>query len=321
MIYDINWLKFSLLFLVIFLLGFFFRKYKVINIILPKKWNYGLLSVFQKIIMFLMLIIILIIPLNIWFFQWIKIVKKSTLNIEVLFDVSLSMTAKDLKPNRFEVAKQSLVNFIKNLDTDYNIWLITFSWRPFVYMPITNSNKAMVWKISHMKFSDFPPTMDFVWTAIWDALLLWMKELVDYSKLSKKPWVIILFTDGDSNKWVPVKTAIKNLKKVWIPVYVWAIWKQWRIIIWQDIYWDDVPTSIDLNMLENIAKQTWWEFKKIENKDDFLEILSKLYSYVKNFEQVKKERQYLFINFYLSIILIILLFIYFWLFVRFNFKK
>jgi hypothetical protein len=47
--------------------------------------------------------------------------KVPTLNIEVLFDVSLSMTAKDLKPDRFDVAKESLINFIQSLDTNYNI--------------------------------------------------------------------------------------------------------------------------------------------------------------------------------------------------------
>jgi len=50
-----------------------------------------------------------------------------TLNIEILFDVSLSMTAKDFTPDRFNVAKDSLIEFVKSLDTNYNIGLITFS--------------------------------------------------------------------------------------------------------------------------------------------------------------------------------------------------
>jgi len=320
MSYNINWFYFLWLFILILLVWFYFTKYKVINLILPKKWNYWLLSISQKILIFLIFTIICIIPFNLWIYQWTKIKKVSTLNIEVLFDVSLSMTAKDLKPNRFEVAKNALINFIQNLDTNYNIWLITFSGKPLVYSPMTNDKKALIWKIKNMSMADFPPTMDFVGTAIWDAILLGSKQLIDFSKQSKKPWVIILLTDWDSNKWIKPLTAVKNIKKLKIPIYVWAIWKDNRYIVWEDIYGSDVPTSIDLKTLKKIAKQTWWEFKKLESKWDFLEILWKLYNYVKNYEQIKKISEYTYLNYYLKCILLILLTIYWLTFIRFKIK-
>jgi Ca-activated chloride channel family protein len=72
------------------------------------------------------------------------------------------MTAKDFSPDRFTVAKQSLIEFVNSLDTHYNISLIAFSGKPFIYFPFTDSKKAIIWKISHMSFADFPPTLDFV---------------------------------------------------------------------------------------------------------------------------------------------------------------
>ena len=320
MIYNNNWFYILTLFIIFLWISIFFKKYKVISIILPKKWNYWLLSITQKILLFLMFLIICIIPFNIWIYQWTKIEKISTLNIEVLFDVSLSMTAKDLKPNRFDVAKNALINFIKNLDTNYNIWLITFSWKPLVYSPMTDDKKALIWKIQNMSMADFPPTMDFVWTAIWDAILLGSKQLVTFSQKNKKPWVIILLTDGDSNKWVKPLTAVKDIKKLKIPIYVWAIWKDDRYIVWEDIYGSDVPTSIDLKTLKEIAKQTWGEFKKLESKWDFLEILWKLYNYVKNYEQIKKISEYTYFNYYLKWILLVLLTIYWLIFIKFKLK-
>jgi len=318
MIYNTNWFYFLWLFILVFLVWFYFKKYKVINLILPKKWNYWLLSIFQKTIIFLIFLIICIIPFNIWIYQWTKIKKISTLNIEVLFDVSLSMTAKDLKPNRFEVAKNALINFIKNLDTNYNIWLIAFSWKPLVYSPMTDDKKALIYKIQNMSMADFPPTIDFVWTAIWDAILLWTNQLINFTKQKDKPWVIILLTDWDSNKWINPIKAIKEISKFNIPIYVWAIWKDNKYIVWQDIYGSDVPTSIDIKTLKTIAKQTWWKFKKLESKWDFLEILWKLYNYVKEYEQIKKISEYTFINYYLKWILFILLIIYWFIFIRFK---
>jgi Ca-activated chloride channel family protein len=49
------------------------------------------------------------------------------LNIEVLLDVSLSMTAKDIKPDRFTAVKNALIEFVKSLGTNYNIGLVIFS--------------------------------------------------------------------------------------------------------------------------------------------------------------------------------------------------
>lgn len=314
MTYDNTWFIVLWVFIVLFLISFFLRKYKVYNIILPYKGNFLFFDLFQKILILLIFIVIALIPFNIWIYQWTKIKKIPTLNIEILFDVSLSMTSKDLKPDRFDVAKNSLINFIKSLDTNYNIWLITFSWKPFVYIPITDDKKAITQKISQMSMADFPPTLDFVWTAIGNAILLWKKQLLNYTQDNKKPWVMILITDGDSNKWISPLKAINYEED--IPIFVWAIWKDPTYIVWKDIYWNIVPTSIDFNLLKKIAGKTWWKFKRLQTKEDFLEILSKLYTYVKTYEKVKKIEEYTYVNFYLKIILLFLFIIYSFFFLK-----
>jgi len=230
------------------------------------------------------------------------------------------MTAKDLRPNRFDVAKEALINFIKNLDANYNIWLIVFSGKPLVYSPMTDDKKALIWKIQNMSMADFPPTLDFVGTAIWNAILLGTDQLINFSKQNNKPWIIILLTDWASNKWIAPLKAVKEISKFKIPIYVWAIWKDNRYIVWEDIYGSDVPASIDLKTLKKIAKQTWWKYKRLESKWDFLEILWKLYNYVRNYEQAKKIAEYTFINYYLKWVLVILLVIYWILFIRFKVK-
>lgn len=324
MIYDSKWFIFLAIFLFIFILWFIFRKYKSVNLILPYKHWVGAISFVRYLLIFLIFSIVCIIPFNFGIYQWTEIKKVPTLNIEILFDVSLSMTAKDFKPDRFYVAKKSLVDFLDELDTNYNIWMITFSWHPFVYIPFTNDKKALTWKINHMTMADFPPIVsrfgfEFAWTAIWDALLLWTKQLLDYSKKKIKPWVIILFTDGDSNKGINPLKALEKLKQYNIPIFVWAIWAK-DFLVWQDVYGSDVNTKISYDTLKKLAKESWWEFKQIKNKEDFKQILSKLYSYVKNFEQEKKINEYLYINYYLKWILLVLLFIYWILFVRFHLK-
>ena len=321
MSYNDFWFYFLFIFAFLLIVSYLFKKYKYVNIILPYKWNFKLFSYIQYFLVFLMVFIILLLPFNIWIYQWTVITKKPTLNIEILFDVSLSMTANDIKPNRFEASKLSLITFIKKLWLDYNVWMITFSWVPFVYIPISNDKKAIIWKLKNMKMSDFPPKLDFVWTAIWDAILLGVNELNLYTKNTEKPWVIVLFTDGDSNKWVDPLKAVAYAEKYNIPIFVWAIWNKKNFLIWKDKFWRDVPTNIDLDILKKIAEKSGWEFLKIESKEDFLKILSKFYSYLKQFDKLEKKAVYLYINYYLKIFLFILLSIYFLMFVLFKIKK
>ena len=319
MIYDKNWIFVSLGLLIFFLIWYFvLRKYKVVPLVFPYEWNFALLSLFQKFLIFLILIISLILPLNIGIYQWIQIKKVPTLNIEVLFDVSLSMTAKDIKPDRFIATRNALIEFVKSLWVNYNIGLIVFSGKPVVWIPFSDAKKALIWKISHISMADFPPTLDFVWTAIGDVILLGSNQLVKFTGKQKHPWVLMLLTDWDSNKWIKVEDAIKYAQVHKIPIFVWAIWKDKYYTVGKDIYWNKVPTSINLKMLENIAKSTSGEYMHIQSKQDLLNILWKLRQYVKNYEITKQIIQYTYINYYLACILLILLILYGLLFIKYK---
>ena len=319
MIYSLVWLYVSIGLLVVFLIGYFLlSKFKVVPVIFPYTGSFGFFSFFQKLLIFLILLVSLLLPLNIWFYQWTKIEKVPTLNIEVLLDVSLSMTVKDIKPDRFTAVKRALNEFIKSLWSNYNIWLIIFSWKPVVWIPFSDDKKALNWKISHMSMADFPPTLDFVGTAIGDAILLWWEQLIKFSNKEEFPGVLVLLTDGDSNKGVKVEDAIKYAKMHKIPIFVWAIWEEKEYIVWVDRVWWKVPTQINLKMLKKIAKDTWWEFKHIKSKADLIDILWELKSYVKKHEITKHTAEYTYINYYLSWILFFLLILYGIFFIRFK---
>lgn len=56
----------------------------------------------------------------------------------VALDISKSMLAKDIKPNRFEFAKQKVQNLVKNLNGE-KITLLAFSNQPYMIIPSTNN--------------------------------------------------------------------------------------------------------------------------------------------------------------------------------------
>ena len=112
-----------------------------------------------------------LLPLQIGWLQGRSVEVAKNLDIQVLFDVSLSMTADDIQPNRFDAAKSSLIAMAQEL-TGYNMSIIFFSGKAFVGIPFTTDTQAVQGNLSHVSLNDFPPTLDFVGTAIGDALVL-----------------------------------------------------------------------------------------------------------------------------------------------------
>ena len=116
-------------------------------------------TIFQSVVSILIFILI-VLPLDIGRVIDKKIIKEKTLNIQILLDVSLSMSANDIPPNRFFSAKKSILELLKNLE-GYNISLIIFSAKPFVYSPFSIETKAIISKFSDTNLVDFPPIDDF----------------------------------------------------------------------------------------------------------------------------------------------------------------
>ncbi|MBT8386916.1 MAG: VWA domain-containing protein, partial [Ignavibacteria bacterium] len=68
-------------------------------------------------------------------------VKQSGIDVFILLDVSLSMTAEDIKPNRLEKAKYQISNLINKLRGD-RIGLIIFSGQAYIQFPLTTDYSA-----------------------------------------------------------------------------------------------------------------------------------------------------------------------------------
>ena len=166
----------------------------------PKKYFNQNKNILFKTINLILALSILLLPLDLQFISDKKIITQKILPVQIIFDVSLSMAADDIKPSRYDSVKKALLRLIQKLD-GYNISLITFSGIPFIYIPFSTDTNAIISKFKDTNLGDFPPTEDFIGTAIGDALLLGINNL-DKIRLQdpEYPGIIILITDGDSNK-------------------------------------------------------------------------------------------------------------------------
>ena len=112
------------------------------------------------------------------------------IDIVMAMDISSSMLAEDLKPNRMDAAKDVAIEFIKNRPND-RIGLVVFAGETFTQVPLTTDHQVLIDMFRQLKSGMIDDG-----TAIGDGLATAVTRLRDSKAISK---VIILLTDGVNN--------------------------------------------------------------------------------------------------------------------------
>ncbi|MBN2236983.1 MAG: VWA domain-containing protein, partial [Bacteroidales bacterium] len=133
------------------------------------------------------------------------------IDIVMALDVSGSMLAQDLKPDRLEASKKVAIDFIDGRPDD-RIGLVIFSGEAFTQCPLTTDHLVLA-----SLFKEVESGMIEDGTAIGDGLATAIARLKDSQAISK---VIILLTDGISNMGsLDASSAAEIAKMFGIRVY------------------------------------------------------------------------------------------------------
>ena len=119
-------------------------------------------------------------------------VKRAGVDIMIALDVSNSMKAEDIKPNRLESAKQEISRMLDKLQND-RIGIIVFGGDSYLQLPLTADYSAGRLILSTIDVDVVPVPG----TAIGSAIRLAMKSFVAGEQKHK---VIILITDGENHE-------------------------------------------------------------------------------------------------------------------------
>ncbi|MEK6622099.1 MAG: VWA domain-containing protein [Planctomycetota bacterium] len=118
--------------------------------------------------------------------------EKEGLEIVFVLDVSVSMLAEDVKPNRLERAKMEISNLVRGLDED-RVGLVVFAGRAFSLLPYpTNDYETVFLRILNMINEHYVRFVPYG-TNIGNAFILAMDS---FSKEKAKK-VMIFLTDGE----------------------------------------------------------------------------------------------------------------------------
>jgi len=206
------------------------------------------------------------------------------IDIVMAIDVSASMLARDLRPNRLEALKKVAINFVDRRPND-RIGIVVYAGESFTQTPITSDKRIVKRTISELQWGRLEGG-----TAIGMGLGSGVNRLKDSEAKSK---VIILLTDGVNNSGnIDPRTATELAKELGIKVYTIGIGTNGMA----DFPWSKDPRTgqlnfrkqqveIDEDLLKFIASETEGKYFRATNNTELQEI----YDEIDKLEKTKIE--------------------------------
>ncbi len=139
----------------------------------------------------------------------VETVKRKGIDLFIALDVSNSMLAEDIKPDRLSRAKMAISNMIDKLDGD-RIGLIVFAGRAYKLLPLTTDYSAAKLFLSSVDTKIVPVQGTAIGSAINLAVSSFGKD--------KHNKAIVVITDGGNHQGYPVRAA-KNAANEGIKVF------------------------------------------------------------------------------------------------------
>ena len=199
-------------------------------------------------------------------------VKREGVDIIIALDVSNSMKAEDIKPNRLERSKQAISRLLDGLEND-RIGMIVFAGQAYVQLPITSDYAAAKLFLQSIE-TDIIPTQG---TCIGCAIDL---AETSFTGNDNKHKALIIITDGENHEEDAVESAKKANEKgivihtigmgsvdgAPIPIFRNGI----QVDFQKDKEGKTVITKLETLTLERIAAEGKGIFIQASNSDDGL---------------------------------------------------
>ena len=254
----------------------------------PKSWRVRLmpLQLLLRIVTFTLIVIVMARPQtsNSW-----KNKSVEGIDIMLAIDVSTSMLAEDLKPNRIEAAKAVASEFIIGRPND-NIGLSIFAGEAFTQCPMTTDHASLLNLLQNVRTGIAARGLISDGTAIGMGLANAVTRLKGSKAKSK---VVILLTDGSNNMGdISPMTAAEIAQSLGIRVYTIGVGTNkvapYPMPVAGGVQYVNMPVEIDTKMLADIAAATEGDFYRATNTAELKNIYKEIDRLEKSKLNVKK---------------------------------
>ena len=194
------------------------------------------------------------------------------IDIMLTLDISGTMMAEDLKPNRLEASKDVATEFILSRPND-NIGLVVFAGESFTQCPLTTDHTVLVNLFKGIEYGLLEDG-----TAIGLGLANAVNRIKDSKSKSK---VIILLTYGSNNRgYIAPITAAEIAKSMGIRVYAIGVGSYGKVNIPVQtpigIQYQQMESEFDEKSLQEIAQMTGGSYFRATNNEKLRSIYKEI---------------------------------------------
>lgn len=194
------------------------------------------------------------------------------IDLAIALDVSKSMLAADLQPNRLERAKQFIGKLMDEMPND-RIALVLFAGKAYLQMPLTVDHGAAKMFVS----SASPDAVPQQGTVISDALKM---SATIFNSAERRFKTVVLISDGEDHDEAAAKTA-KELAEQGVMINAIGIGSPEGSTIIdpatgvdkKDAGGNTVITKLNEEMLKEIANQTNGIYTRLQSSDEAVSVL------------------------------------------------
>lgn len=182
-------------------------------------------------------------------------VPRDRATVVMALDVSLSMQAEDVKPDRFKAMQKAAKDFVAKLPPRINLGLVSFAGTANTAVPPTTDRAAVISAIDGLKMEQATATGEAIFTSL--TAIENFEKTTQTEDGKPAPARVVLLSDGYRTVGRPIDQAVDAAKEAKIPVSTIAFGTDSATIEVGD---DVIPVPVDSDSLKQIAEETGGSF-------------------------------------------------------------
>ncbi|MBA2553115.1 MAG: VWA domain-containing protein [Geodermatophilaceae bacterium] len=202
-------------------------------------------------------------------------VPRDRATVILAIDVSLSMGAEDIAPDRFTAAKEAAQEFVAVLPERINLGLVAFAGTANTIVPPTTDRAAVVAGIENLELAQATATGEAIFTAL-NAIATFQSQLEGTSE-GAPPAAIVLMSDGYRTVGRLETQAVDAAKAAEVPVSTIAFGTDAGTL---ELDGEIIPVRVDRAALRMIAEETGGTYKSAESAGEGREVFADLGSQI-----------------------------------------
>jgi Ca-activated chloride channel family protein len=190
-------------------------------------------------------------------------------------DVSLSMRATDIDPDRFTAMQQAAKQFVDVLPARINLGLVSFAGTATTLVTPTTDRDSVRTAIDNLKLAEATAIGDAVFTSL--TAITNFQSTLQSSGEEVAPARIVLLSDGYSTVGREATEAIDAAKAAQVPVSTIAFGTDYGTL---DLNGETVPVPVDRSTLKQIADDTDGSYSEAASARELQQVYENLGSQI-----------------------------------------